>query len=143
MKWMLMAVGVVLGAIAVASPHLLLVRTPSVPVGLYIRSSEAEATYVTFCLPELPPGIRAPAHLCQPGNPDGRPVIKRIERRIDGGYVLVGEGTYPLDSSVLGVVPDELIAQYYLPVQVWSGTGHLDRGMHYLMHSPWPVPEGR
>ncbi|WP_316014656.1 hypothetical protein [Roseobacter sp. HKCCA0434] len=118
MKWVLLTVGGVLGVIAAASPHLLLVRTPSVPVGLYIRSSESGATYVTFCLPELPPGIRAPAHLCQPGNPDGRPVIKQIERRVGEGYVLVGQGEYPLDSSVLGPVAHAHIVGFYRPLIV-------------------------
>lgn len=97
----------------------LLVRTPSVAVGLYRAVDPAEATHVTFCLPELPDGIVAPSHLCQPGNPGGRLVAKRVRANPDGTLELCGRGERPLDSSVLGMIDPALVAQYYRSVMTW------------------------
>ena len=63
----------------------------SVPVGFYIAVDPSDAEYVTFCLPPLPNGVRFDPVLCSPANPNGRPVIKRVARVMDGTvYLLLG-----------------------------------------------------
>ena len=63
--------------------HVVLNAGGSVPVSFYIAVDPADAEYVTFGLPPLPPEVRFDPVLSGPANPNGRPVIKRVSREID------------------------------------------------------------
>ena len=60
----------------------------------------ADAEYVTFRLPPLPPEVRFDPVLCGPANPNGRPVIKRGSREKDGAVYFLGKFLFVLNSDL-------------------------------------------
>ncbi len=70
--------------------HLILNGTPSVPVGLYAVTIPTNATFVTFCLPPLPAGVRHDPAVCTWSQPHGRPVLKQLMGTIHRGLHLRG-----------------------------------------------------
>ena len=91
----------------------------SVPIGFYIAAEPADAAdaeYVSFCLPPLHHGIRFDPVLCSPANPNGRPVLKRVTRVMDGAVHVRGDTPSALDSDLFGALDITL-------VRVWSRPG--------------------
>ncbi len=90
----------------------------SVPVGFYIAADPADAEYVTFCLPLLPHGVRFDPALCNLANPNGRPVIKRVTRVMDGAVRVRGDIPFALDSDLFGALDSTLVRGWWRPVFV-------------------------
>ena len=90
----------------------------SVPVGFYIAADPADAEYVTFCLPPLPHGIRFDPALCNPANPYGRPVIKRVARVTDDAVYVRGDIPFALDSDLFGALDSTMVRGWWRPVLV-------------------------
>ena len=99
-----------------ARNHLILNGTPSVPVGLYAASSPDNATFVTFCLPQLPAAVRHDPAVCSWSQPQGRPVLKRLMATTHRGLHLCGDPDNALDSRLFGFLPVELVRGYWRPV---------------------------
>ena len=117
----------VLGAgLVIARNHLILNETPSVPVGLYAASSPDTATFVTFCLPPLPAGVRHDPAVCTWSRPHGRPVLKRLMATTHRGLHLRGDTANALDPRLFGPLPKKLVRGYWRPVLTWSGHGRHD-----------------
>ncbi len=103
-----------------ARNHLILNGTPSVPVGFYAASSPDNATFVTFCLPPLPAGIRHDPAVCTWSQPQGRPVLKRLVATTHRGFRLCGDTANALDSRLFGPLPPELVRGYWQPVLTFN-----------------------
>ena len=88
----------------------------SVPVGFYIAVDPSDAEYVTFCLPTLPHRVRFDPALCSQANPNGRPVIKRVERVMDGAVHVRGDIPFALDSDLFGALDITLVRGWWRPV---------------------------
>ena len=101
--------------------HLILNGTPSVPGGLYPATSPANATFLTFCLPPLPAGVRHDPAVCTWSQPHGRPVLKRLMGTTHRGLHLRGDTANALDSRLFGTLPEKLVRGYWRPVLTWSG----------------------
>ena len=110
-----LALAVALG-LGPARGWFLLNLTGSVPVGLYAAAEPGEASFVAFCLPELPAGIRHAPGLCTGSRPGGTPVLKRIAARAPDGVLVRGDARASLDSRVFGRVPERLVRGHYRPL---------------------------
>ena len=104
---------VILAVAAIFRDQVVLNTGGSVPVGFYIATDPADAEYVTFCLPPLPHVIRFDPALCNPDNPNGRPVIKRVERVIDGALHVRGDIPFALDSDLFGALDISLVQGWW------------------------------
>ena len=88
----------------------------SVPVGLYAAAAPASATFVTFCLPRLPPEVRHDPAFCTPERPAGRPVLKRVHAVTARGVVVGGDRPDALDSRLFGPLEPALVRGWWRPV---------------------------
>ena len=94
------ALPMILTVAAMFRDHVVLNAGGSVPVSFYIAVDPADAEYVTFRLPPLPLEVRFDPVLCGPANPNGRPVIKRVTRVMDGAVYFRGKFLFVLNSDL-------------------------------------------
>ena len=112
---------VVLASAILSRDHWLVNITPSVPIGIYVAVPSAEADFVSFCLPSLPPSVWHDPGICSEGRPTGRPVLKRFEARSDRGLILRGDRPDALDSRLFGPLSPALVRGYWRPLLTTSG----------------------
>ena len=112
------ALPMILAVAAMFRDQVVLNTGGSVPVGFYIAVDPSDAEYVTFCLPPLPLGVRFDPALCSPVNPNGRPVIKRVARVMDGAVYVRGDIPFALDSDQFGALDMTLVRGWWRPVFV-------------------------
>ena len=90
--------------------------SPSVPRGLYLKSSPDRASHVTFCLNSDHRGILTYPLLCSPDTPAAPQVLKRIAtRHADGSLTVQGDTPRSLDSRHLGAIRPEDIRNWWTP----------------------------
>lgn len=91
--------------------------SPSAPIGLYRAAHPDRATYVSFCLNEQHRGQAFYARACNPDQPKGTPLIKRIGPNGDDTFIEV-ISTHPkgLDSKLLGYIPAADILNFWVPL---------------------------
>ena len=114
------AISIILAVAAMFRDQVVLNTGGSVPIGLYIAADPANAEYVTFCLPPLPHRIRFDPALCNPANPNGRPVIKRVSRVMDGAVLVRGDIPFALDSDLFGALDSTLVRGWWRAVFVYA-----------------------
>ena len=114
------ALSLILTVAAMFRDQVVLNTGGSVPIGFYIAADPADAEYVTFCLPPLAQGIRFDPALCNPANPNGRPVIKRVTREMEGAVHVRGDTPFALDSGPFGALDSTLVRGWWRPVFVYA-----------------------
>ncbi|MCY3873352.1 MAG: hypothetical protein OXF88_03550 [Rhodobacteraceae bacterium] len=112
------ALFIVLAVAAMFRDQVVLNTGSSVPVGIYIAVGPADAEYVTFCLPSLPHGVHFDPALCSPTKPNGRHVIKRVARALNGAVYVRGDVPFALDSKLFGALDPTLVRGWWRPVIV-------------------------
>ena len=97
--------------------------TPSVPRGVYLRSPPEDASYVSFCLTPSHRTMIAYDDYCRPEQPMATRILKRIERTLpDGKLIVRGNTQQSLDSRLLGPVALESIQGWWRPLLVIDAT---------------------
>ncbi|MCY4288612.1 MAG: hypothetical protein OXC63_08470 [Aestuariivita sp.] len=93
--------------------------TPSVPRGVYLRSTPEDASYVSFCLAQSHRMMISYGDYCRPEQPMATRILKRIERTLpDGRLIVRGNTQKSLDSRLLGPVDPESIQGWWRPLLV-------------------------
>ena len=111
-----LTLAVVLAGAVLFRDHWLVNTTPSVPIGIYVAAPPPKAGFVSFCLPSLPPSVWHDPGICRQGQPDGRPVLKRLEARSERGLILRGDSPDALDSRLFGPLSPVLVRGYWRPL---------------------------
>ena len=113
---------IILAVVAMLRDQVALNTGGSVPIGFYIAVDPAKAD-VAFCLSPLPHGTRFDPALCSPANPNGRPVIKRVARVMDGAVHVRGDIPFALDSELFGTLDITLVRGWRRPIVIWQHGG--------------------
>ncbi|MDE2772166.1 MAG: hypothetical protein OXI46_00455 [Gemmatimonadota bacterium] len=122
-----MTLVVVLAGAVLFRDHWLVNTTSSVPIGIYVSAPSAEAGFVSFCLPSLPRTVRHNPEICHDGQPDGRPVLKRLKARLERGLILRGDRPDALDSRLFGPLSPNLVRGYWRPLVILGVRNSPDR----------------
>ncbi|MCY4152625.1 MAG: hypothetical protein OXE94_10380 [Aestuariivita sp.] len=93
--------------------------TSSVPRGVYLRSSPEAASHVSFCLDTHHHELRFYDNYCRPEQPTATRILKRIERKLPSGKLIVrGNTERSLDSRLLGPIAMSRIQGWWRPLIV-------------------------
>ncbi|MCY4288565.1 MAG: hypothetical protein OXC63_08230 [Aestuariivita sp.] len=93
--------------------------TPSVPRGVYLRSNPEAASYVSFCLDTHHRELVLYDNYCRPEQPTATRILKRIEKILPSGKLIVrGNSEWSLDSRLLGPIAMSRIQGWWRPLIV-------------------------
>ncbi len=115
----LLAVATLAVSTAVGQGWIIGNATPSVPRGVYLRSSPEAASHVSFCLDTHHRALPLYDRYCRPEQPTATRILKRIEKKLPSGQLIVrGNTDRSLDSRLLGPIAVSRIHGWWRPLVV-------------------------
>jgi hypothetical protein len=100
----------------------------SAPKGLYLRTAESNAEYLTFCLDKSHKIYGFYYRFCSPDNQTGQRIIKRIKNKsFMGEYIVIGLHNQSIDSTIIGPIKNHQIKGFWKHLSIKGNGGILEK----------------